>query len=50
MYDINTIEELLEAIYEMPEDPEYTIKEILEDGFTTGVINPELRKEIFITE
>ena len=49
MYEINTLGELLHDLMEM--DPayleDYSIKEIIEDGLTTGAINPELKPQIW---
>jgi len=56
MYEINTIKELLEAVYEMGKEynayttHEYTLEEILDDGFTTGAINPAIKEQIYWTE
>ena len=50
-YDINTLEELLAAITNMPKEEleEATLMEIIDDGFTTGAINPELKSQVWRT-
>jgi len=50
-YEINTIEELLTHLLELMDKDaqmynEYTVQEIVDDGISMGIVNPEAAKSI----
>ena len=51
MYEINTLEQLIDTIIKLSKEDTsiYTIREIVDDGFTMGIINPKLKAQIMLS-